>query len=654
MARTFVVILMLAVVAGVVMTSTSRRADVDFRFDNRASINTLDPAQMSYAQDIRLARSLGEGVTTLTPQTLAPAEGAAYFPPQLSDDRRTYTFPLRPDAKWCNGDAVTAHDFERAWRRAIEPGSSDVYAEMITAYVDGAGAYADWRLEHSALLGLVRQLQKDSPIAASSAHAALASSAGSAFAQRFGCALPEPSPPAADPLWDRLIAQLRSQTVEWKRVGDALLDAHLAEMPARWGRVGIRAIDDGRLEVRLARPTTFYLDITSFATYLPIHKSIELLCETYEGRPVTDAALWAYDEQWTKPDYHRNGYPGLMTNGPYRLAAWDFKQRVLFEANPFYWRADQVQLKRIEVVDVDYQNTGWMLYDQGRFDLICELSMDYLPSLVRQMREGQRKDIHTIPSFATYYYTLNCRPTLWDGRPNPLSDARVRRALDMAVNKQELVDFVERLNNPPSTTLVPPGQLPGYHSPAGLPYDVERARRELAAAGYPGGRGLLPIEILYNTGADHEVKAQAIKRMWETELGISCVLVGKELKTFADDKANARFMVGRAGWFGDYNDPTTFLNLARSTESHNFSGFKDAHYDGLLEAAANEPDAARRLATLSEAEKYLVEDQVPLLPLFTYVTVWAWRPEVIGIYPNPRLFLPLQALRMERGPKHGS
>lgn len=648
MGKSLAVILVLLILVGVAITSTTDRQRADFRFVNQSSINTLDTAQLSYGHDTRLALNLWEGLTVLDPQTLEPREGVARLPAALSSDRRTYTFTLRPDARWSNGDPVTAQDFVRAWRRVIEPGSADVYAEMVQFYIEGADAYAVWRMESTSLLGLVRQLQRSSPISAKSAASGLNSELGRVLAAKVGLDLRATLPADDDPFWPRTIERLEATDADWKKLGDELLDAHIAEIDARWSRVGLRIVDEHHLEVRLVRPTPFFLELTAFSTYLPTHESIEILREHYEGRPLTDAGLWTYDAQWTKPDYHRAGYPGLITNGAYRLAEWEFKRGVWLAANPHYWRADEVRSKTVQIVDVEYANASWMLYEQGHLDYLCELTMDFTPELVRQARDGLRSDIHTTAAFGTYFYNLNCRPQLWDARPNPLADARVRRALALAVNKSELVEYVLRLGNPVANGLVPAGQIPGYPSPDGLPYDPPRARRELAEAGYPQGRGLPTIEILYNTGANHEPKAQAIKRMWEKELGISCLLVGKEVKTFAEDLMNGRFMVSRLGWFGDFRDPTTFLNLSRSTDGHNHPGFSDPAYDAMLEAAAAEPNEQERLRMLARAERYLVEEQVPILPLYTYVTVFAWRPEVTGIYLNARSHLPLYHAHVQR------
>ncbi len=616
----------------------------DFTYINRGSFNTLDPGQMNYHQDIMVAMALWEGLTSPVPGTLEAGPGTAAPPFEVDADRRRYVFSLRPDARWSNGDPVTAADFVRGWRRAIEPGTADVYSELIAAHIEGARAYVNWRGEAVSVLSLVRQLQKGSPLDRKSAATALRTAAGAALLARLGFEPVEGGPDAAGGALDRL----RSAPVDWERLGDELLDEHAAEMDRRFAQVGVRVLDPRTLEVRLARPAAYFLDLTWFPIYYPVHESIELLRERYKGRLLADTGIVAYDPQWTKPDYRRRGYPGLITNGPYRLTDWVFKQRLRMERNPHYWNAAAVRSATIESIDVEYQNSAWMLFEQGYADMMSDLAMDYTPELVRAVRRGLRDDVHAIPAFGTYYYELNARPVLWDGRPNPVADARVRRALALAVDRQQLVDHIVRLDNPVSATLVPPGQIPGYRSPPGLRRDPDRARSLLAEAGYPGGAGLAPIEILYNTGFRHEDAAQAIKRMWETELGVRVELVGRETKAFAEDKARGRFIVARSGWFGDYLDPTTFLDMLYSTNGHNFPGLRDARYDGLLDAAAVEPDPTRRLALLSEAEGYLLEGPAVILPLYTYVSVYAWKPNVRGLTPNPRMTFPFQYIYVEK------
>ncbi|MHC4441302.1 MAG: peptide ABC transporter substrate-binding protein [Planctomycetota bacterium] len=608
----------------------------DFTYINSYGVNTLDPAQMSYTQDNIIAFALWEGLTAYHPRTVESIEGVAYLRPEVSEDGRRYVFTLRPEARWSNGDPVTAGDFIRGWRRSIEPGTSEVYYVLISDHVAGAQDYVDWRLANVELLGLIRQLQRGSPIDPDNVAKVLSSEPGQKLLHQLG----KESPLSGQ--------ELRGLDVDWKRIGDDWLDEHIKEMEERFAKVGIRVLDDHHLEVILPHPIHYFVDLTAWSVYKPIHESIELLREGYEGRPLTDAGLWSYDSQWTKPDYHRHGYPGLISNGAYKISKWLFKRRMRLAKNPYYWNYDAVPSETIDMLEGEYQNTGFMQYEQGAADMMCDLRMEYAPDLYRQMQAGKRDDIRAVSSFGTYFYHFNCRDQLDDGRDNPLADARLRRALTMAVNRQEIVDHVMRLDNPVATTIIPPGQIPNYQGPKGLAYDPEKARHELAAAGYPNGEGLEVIEILYNTGYGHERVAQVVQQMWENQLGIKVVLMGKEVKTFAEDKRKGRFMVGRSGWFGDYWDPTTFLDLFKTGNGNNHGAFSDPYYDGLLKRAANELDADRRMQILSRAETYAMEEQLPILPLYIYVDVYAWRSNVRGIYPNPRTHYPLDSIYVER------
>jgi oligopeptide transport system substrate-binding protein len=651
------VVLILGLSVAVALSTGSNRPRADFTFINHGSINILDPAQMSYMQDIRMAQAMWEGLTTLHPETSVAIEGAAYFPPEVSADKKLWRFTLRPEARWSNGDPLTTADYIRAWRRAIEPGTADVYAELITNHIAGTAEYAKWRTACTEAFSLMRQLQRGEAIKQKDAMTLLTGPFGQVLANELAVSTQPSGPNEADSHWTRLAQSLSSDSRDWRTLTDDLLLKHASEMEQRWRRVGVQALDDHRLEVRLSRPTTYFLDLTAFSTYLPVHKSIELLHDRYviergDSRtvlPVTDTGLWSYDPQWTKPDYHRKGYPGVICNGPYILKEWQFKQRMRFEANPMYWNAKNVRSKSVETIDIEYANTAFMVYSQKRADMMSDLTMDYTSELVKQARDGRRPDIKPIPCFGTYEYTFNCRPTLPDGTVNPLADPRVRRALTMAINKKDMVENAfPRLGNPVATTFVPRGSIPGYKSPAGLPYDTNRAREELAAAGFPGGRGFPVLPLLYNTGFNHELGAQAIKRMWERELGISVNLVGKETKTFAEDKVGGRFAISRGGWFGDYNDPSTFLDLYGANNGHNVGKWSDARYDALLAQAGVESDTARRMELLHEAERILVDEALPIIPLYQYVIVYAWRPNVEGMYPNPRLQFPMQYVYVKR------
>jgi oligopeptide transport system substrate-binding protein len=354
-----------------------------------------------------------------------------------------------------------------------------------------------------------------------------------------------------------------------------------------------------------------------------------------------------YDPQWVKPDYHYKNYSGLITNGAFRIKAWEFKRFMLFEKNPHYWDASSVITTRIMARIIPDASTSYLAYERGEIDFLDDVTrIDFAPQLVESMKQGLRKDIHLSAAFGTYFYTFNCQKTLPDGQDNPFSDWRVRMAFYLAVDRQAIVTQVKKVGNPPARNFVPPNSIEGYFCPPGPEYNPQRALGLLAEAGYPQGQGLPNIEILYNTGYDHDKPAQAIAEMWRKQLNVNVTTRGKELKSFADDKVNHRFMICRASWYGDYSDPTTFLDMMTTDNGNNDAGFSHPEYDALIQKAAREMDKTKRMQILAEAETLLVQQQMPVMPIYYYVNLLAFRDSVRGIHPNARNMFPFKYIHV--------
>jgi oligopeptide transport system substrate-binding protein len=509
----------------------------DFAFINRGDNKCLDPNGMSWMQDIRIAYALWEGLYTLDPKTLAPVLGCADS--ATTDPTHTiWTIHIRPEAKWCNGDPVTAGDFLFAWRRFLETPAEYTY---LHDYIRGAKKYAD------------------------------------DFA-------------------DYLAAK----------------DAGVKESPPDFGAVGEKALDDHTLIVTLTDPVPFFPSLLAFPAFFPMHES--------SMRPVLETDGLHYDLNFTRP-------PNLVTNGPYRLAQWSFKRRLRMVASDYYWNRAAVKSRVIDQIYADDPLAAYRIYDRGDADWISDVD----PNLAaRMLSDGGRADLHVFPAFGTYFYSLNCLPTLPGGQKNPLTDVRVRQALAMAIDRDPIIRNVGRLGQPPSFTYVPPNVFEGYTSPPGLPYDVSAAQKLLADAGYPNGRGFPPISILYNTEGFHADIAQIVRRQWLTNLGIDMTLEGVEVKVFGADLHTQQYDIARAGWYGDYHDPTTFTDKYKSDSDENDSKWSNTEYDRLCAQAQREPDPARRMKLLSQAEKILLEE-APIIPLFTYVNAYLFRPGVQGV-----------------------
>jgi oligopeptide transport system substrate-binding protein len=197
------------------------------------------------------------------------------------------------------------------------------------------------------------------------------------------------------------------------------------------------------------------------------------------------------------------------------------------------------------------------------------------------------------------------------------------------------VEKITRAGEPVATTLVPPGS-PGYAPPAGLPYDVARARKLLADAGYPDGKNFPDVSLLYASRGSTGNIATEIQALWRRDLGITSIhLRGQEWKVYLNTQSEIDFDLDLAAWIGDYNDPKTFLDMFVTNGGNNNTGWSNADYDKLLDSSESITDPKARMQVLEKMEKILVEDQLPILPLYYYVGMSLYYPNRLGGYePN--------------------
>lgn len=617
----------------------------DFRYVNPSGIHTLDPARMSWTQDFRVARNIWEGLTATDAKTGRPMEGAADFPPAVSSDGLTYTFTIKPSSKWSNGDPVTAHDFLRGWRRALEPGCATDYTFLLTDHIVGAAAYVKWRQDAVAALAAISRLRDGWGIDVKQArrldHAALLKTV-----RRLAPKLPEPPSSESDHQWLAWSNHLAENIDTCARIHQATLDGHGLEMADTFARVGIHALDEQTLQVQLQSPCSYFLELTAFPTLFPCHRSIELLREPLNGGPITAEGLVSYDPQWTKPNYRRNGYKGLITNGPYMLSEWEFKRRLRLTVNPFFRDAETIACRTIDMMVMENISASIMAYEAGSVDFLPAMDVPYDHEIVRLARSGARPDFHLCNTVATYFFNFNCADEMVGDRRNPFTDPRVRRAFTLAADRINIVSQLLRRGDRVAYSFVPHGAIRGYDPPAGLRRDVQEANRLLREAGYESGDALGVIELLY-TPAD-ALSCQAMARTWEEQLGVRIELRCQESKTFAEEKAARRYMIARANWYADYEDPTTFLDCLASGNGNNDSGYSNAIYDGLLSRASAAETPVQRFRLLQEAERIAIEQDCPILPVLHYTLPIAIKPYVKGLYPNPRLRFPFRYISIDR------
>ncbi|MBI2343286.1 MAG: peptide ABC transporter substrate-binding protein [Deltaproteobacteria bacterium] len=376
--------------------------------------------------------------------------------------------------------------------------------------------------------------------------------------------------------------------------------------------LGVRAVDDHTLEVTLEHPTTFFLKLLPLMTYMPVPRW----------------AIEAHGPLWTRPEH-------IVTNGPFALTAWIPYKEILVKRSPTYWDAASVRLAGVRFHPLEEKETALKMYLAGELDVDWELPVLKMSELRShpEMVEG--------PRFALYFYRLNT------ARP-PLDDPRVRRALAMAIDRETLVNQYLQQTQIPTDTLMPAG-VPQYRYPQGPGFHPQQARELLRAAGFADPATFPPLTIHYNTDDRHKLIAQVIQQMWKTHLGISVQLFNEEWKSYLKTWQTRNYEISRAGWVGDYVDPQSFLDLFTSTSTQNATGWGNPEYDRLVEAASADPDQARRYALLESAETLLL-DEMPMVPIMTYIKMMLVKPAVKGIYSNVLDLHPLKTVSFDMTP----
>jgi oligopeptide transport system substrate-binding protein len=369
--------------------------------------------------------------------------------------------------------------------------------------------------------------------------------------------------------------------------------------------VGIHALDKFTVQIELNHPALFFLDICAMPlTYVVPRQTIE-----------------KYGDRWlmAKP---------LPVSGPYELVYWRLNDKVRLEKNPRYWDATNTQSDIIDILPIGSPSTAFNLYEQDAVDIIWD--KETVPAeLLDVLRK--RPDVHPFNYLATYWVSFNVTR-------KPFDDPRVRKALALAVDRNRLVEKITRGGEQPTSHLVPEGTA-NYTSPEGLDYDPALAKKILAEAGYPDGKGFPRFEYIFNASSGggakiHEDIAIELQQMWHDTLGINMDLRQVEWKVWLSSTAHLDYDLGRGDWIGDYDDANTFLALFQSNSGNNRTGWKNARYDALMEEANEQTDLKKREEFFQQAESILIHDQLPIIPLYIYAGINYYHTNIQGIYQN--------------------
>jgi len=488
---------------------------------------TLDPHRAEGVPTANILRDLFEGLATTAPDgRIVPGAAGRW---DISRDGMTYTFYLREDGRWSNGDPVTADDFVFSFRRSVDPDTAAVYGRMLMPIENAQSILAGGQ------------------------------------------------PPEA---------------------------------------LGVEALNERTVQIRLDDPTPYFLGLLTHASTYPVHA----------------------------PSIARHGddfvLPGnLISNGAFRLVEWTPRSRLVLDRNPDYHSVDKVIIERVVYYPIEDENTEFQRFRVG--DLHWT---DQVPSnLFGWLSVNLPQALSLSPWFGTYYFGFNLNRSPFE------NNLPLRRALNLAIDRDILTGKVTQFGEIPTFTLVPDG-LPDYEPPQPDYAVLSQHQREQMArdlyreAGYSEDKPL-EVELRYNTSENHRKIAVAISAMWKQALGVRTRLINEEFRVFLQNRRLRRNTeVFRAGWIGDYQDAFTFLELFHSEHRRNDSGYTNPRYDRLLEQISTERIPARRRNLMAEAERMLLADQV-VLPVYTYVTkrlvnplLKGWESNVMDAHPSRQMY----------------
>ncbi|MGE4612578.1 MAG: peptide ABC transporter substrate-binding protein [Paracoccaceae bacterium] len=493
------------------VTGEALADDQTFTYSLLDDSTSLDPQIIEDVSGSAFARDLFEGLMNQDGDgNLVPGVATGFT---TNADKTVYTFNLRDNAKWSDGNPVTAHDFVYAWRRAADPETGSPYS---------------WFMEIMAIAG----------------------------------------------------------------VGDVLSGDEAPDT------LGVRAVDDLTFEVTLTASLPYFASMTTHATTFP-------------------TPSWVIEEhgaEWTRPE-------NMVGNGAYVLTEHILGETSTRERSTTYWNNEATIVDTVTALIIASDDTALTRYLAGELTIGRVPSGQYL-----RLKAEYPEQAKSNPRLCTYYYSLN----MGENGPESLKDIRVRQALSYAVDRSIITENILQAGQIPAFTFTP-GATAGFEVPEvefGMMSQDERNAKAvelLADAGY-GSDNPLELELLYNTSEGHKSIATAIVQMWKETLGIDVTLANMEWKTFLQTKGDGNYDIGRAGWCGDYNEASTFLDLVNSGSGYNDSKFSNAEVDALLESARTMDDASANYTRIEE----IVATEMPLIPVYHYTGVGLYSPSLKG------------------------
>lgn len=387
--------------------------------------------------------------------------------------------------------------------------------------------------------------------------------------------------------------------------------------------LAVSAPDDSTFVVTLTSDLPYFLEVCAFPATFPVRQDVTT---KEDGTP---------NDQWTFD------VASYLSNGPYKLTAWNHNSEIVMEPNEQYYDVANLGPDKITFKLMDDQNAMLSGFNSGELDFIEDVPQAELPDLIAS------GDLKIVDYIGTYYVCYQTQKA-------PFDDPRVRQAFTLAVDRTFIVDKVTQAGQVPANGFVPAGVYDAagstgddFRTVGGAYYSIEgdadysyeanceKARELLAEAGYPNGENFPVVEYLYNTSDAHKAVAEALQNMWETELGVKVTLNNQEWAVFLQTRKDGNYSIARNGWIADYNDPMSFLDMWLTGGGNNDAQYANADYDAKIQEAKNTTDPAARMQLMHEAEDIIMGQDWALNPLYFYTQKYMLSDRVGGMFYTP-------------------
>jgi oligopeptide transport system substrate-binding protein len=480
---------------------------------NGSEVASIDPHKVEGVPASNVIRDLLEG--------LVNQDGEGNIVPGVAEswetkDNKTFIFHLRKDAKWSNGDPVTADDFVYSFERVVDPNTASPYS---------------WYLEISNIIN------------------------------------------AAD-------------IIDGKKDKSTL---------------GVKALDAHTFQVKLDKPTSYFVKMMAHTTVKPVHK----------------ATVEKWGIKWTRPEH-------FVGNGAYVPDTWVVNERLVLKRNPKYWDNAHTVINKVTFLPIESQVSEMNRFLAGEMDFTYELPVEHF----RRLKKEHPESVSVKGYLCNYYYDFN-------NKQKPFDDVRVRKALSYAIDRDIIAKAIMGQGEKPAYFFTP--EITAGFNPTMPAYGKmtqkernKKAKELLAEAGF-SKQNPLSFSVIYNTSDNHKKVATAIQSMWKRTLGVNVQLENQEWKTFISKRREGDYQVARDAWCGDYNEASTFLSLLQSNNTANNAKYYSKEYDDTMLHAMLSTSESERAKLYDNAEQLLARD-MPVAPIYQYVKSRLLSPRVGG-YP---------------------